>query len=132
MTVWRDDGAECLPHTILPTLMCVAEFTKGNFDMDIIKSRFKEIIGCEFDDFMLLDTFDMPGGKYTYSPGKYEGDASKYLLYNDLFMGLNDIYPQKPMLNWLLELLKRHMKNEILRMDLCFIPTEVRSILPGV
>lgn len=58
--------------------------------MDIIKSRFKEIIGCEFDDFMLLDSFDMPGGKHTYSPGKYEGDASKYLLYNDLFMGLND------------------------------------------
>ena len=70
--------------------MCVAEFSKGNFDMDIIKSRFKEIIGCEFDDFMLLDSFDMPGGKHTYSPGKYEGDASKYLLYNDLFMGLND------------------------------------------
>ena len=41
------------------------------------------------------------------------------------------IYPQKPMLNWLLQLLKRHMKNEILRMDLCFIPTEVRSILPS-
>ena len=37
----------------------------------------------------------------------------------------------KPMLNWLLQLLKRHMKNETLRMDLCFIPTEVRSILPS-
>ena len=35
------------------------------------------------------------------------------------------------MLNWLLQLLKRHMKNETLRMDLCFIPTEVRSILPS-
>ena len=26
--------------------------------------------------------------------------------------------------------LKRNTRNEILRMDLCFIPTEVRSILP--
>lgn len=90
ITVWGDDGAECLPHTVLPTLMCVAEFSKGNFDMGSIKAKFKEIVGCNFDDFMLLDTFDMPGGKHKYSPGKYEGNASKYLFYNDLFMGLND------------------------------------------
>ncbi len=90
MTIWGDDGAECSPYAILPTLMCVAEFSKGNFEMESIKEKFKEITDCNFDDFMLLDTFDMPGGKHVYSPGKYEGNAAKYLLYNDMFMGLND------------------------------------------
>jgi hypothetical protein len=58
--------------------------------MDSIKDRFHNLFGYRFDDFMLLDTFDIPGGKHTYAPGRYDGNASKYLLYNDPFMGLND------------------------------------------
>lgn len=90
ITMWADDGGECIPHTVLPTLMCCAEFSRGNFDLENIKEKFKEIVGCKFDDFMILDTFDMLGGKHTYSPGKYDGNPSKYLFYNDMFMGLND------------------------------------------
>lgn len=90
ITMWGDDGAECNPYTVLPTLMCCAEFANGNFDIDSIKEKFKEITSIEFDDLMLLDTFDIPGGKHVYAPGRYSGNPSKYLLYNDIFMGLND------------------------------------------
>ena len=90
VTMWGDDGGECSPYTVLPSLMCCAEFLNGNSDMESIKAKFKSITGCEFDDFMLLDTLDTPGGKHEYSPGRHEGNPSKYILYNDMFMGLSD------------------------------------------
>lgn len=84
-TVWGDDGAECSTFTILPTLMYAAEKLNGNTDMDSIKKKFKEIVGVDYDSFMLLDEFDSPGGKHTDS-----NSASKYLLFNDPFMGMFD------------------------------------------
>lgn len=83
MTVWGDDGAECSCFAVLPTLMYAAEKIRGNNDIDSIKENFKEIVGCDFDAFMLLDKLDTPGGKH-------ENNPSKYLLYNDIFCGLND------------------------------------------
>ena len=83
MTVWGDDGSECSYFTILPTLMYTSLKLQGIEDMNIVKERFKEIVGCDFDDFMLLDKLDTPKGNHDNNP-------SKYLLYNDLFCGLND------------------------------------------
>lgn len=83
MTIWGDDGNECQAHTVLPTLMYTAELMNGNEDMDDIKAKFKKIVGCDFDSLMLLDKFDKPGGTL-------KGNPSKYLLYNDLFMGIRD------------------------------------------
>ncbi len=40
---------------ILPSLMYNIEFSKGNSDIDSIRKKFKEITGCEFEDFMLFD-----------------------------------------------------------------------------
>lgn len=84
-TVWGDDGAECSPFTILPTLMYAAEKLNGNTDMDSIKKKFREIVGVEYDSFMLLDKLDTPCGNH-----KDNNSASKYLLYNDPFMGIRD------------------------------------------
>ncbi len=85
MTVWGDDGAECSPFTILPSLLYAAERMKNNTDMEYIKKKFFEITGTDFDDFMVLDLFDTPGGKHIDNDS-----VSKYLFYNDPFMGLND------------------------------------------
>ena len=82
-TVWGDDGAECSKFAVLPSLMYAAEILNGNTDMESIKAKFKEITGCDFDSFMLLDKLDTPGGEHNNNP-------SKYLFYNDVFMGLND------------------------------------------
>ena len=83
ITVWGDDGNECSPFAILPSLMYASEAVKGNTDMDSIKVKFKEITGCDFDSFMLFDKLSQPGGKHKSS-------AERYLLYNDMFMGIKD------------------------------------------
>ncbi len=82
-STWEDGGAECMHTAVLPALLFAAEKVHGNNNMDAIKAKFKEITGMNFDDFLLLDTFDTPGGKHAKS-------SSKYLLYNDPFMGIRD------------------------------------------
>ena len=82
-TVWGDDGAECSKFAVLPALMYAAEKAEGNDDLNNIKAKFKTITGCEFDDFLLFDKLDTPGGKHRRS-------ASKYIFYNDLFLGVRD------------------------------------------
>ncbi len=82
-SIWGDDGAECTPYAVLPSLMFQAERVRGNTDMESIKKKFKEIIGMDFDDFVLLDSLDLPGGKHAKA-------SSRYLLYNDPFMGIRD------------------------------------------
>ena len=82
-TVWGDDGSECSRFAVLPSLLYAAELAKGNTDSDSIKEKFKEITGYNSDDFMLLDKLDTKGGKHV-------GSSSKYLLYNDVFMGMRD------------------------------------------
>lgn len=84
-TMWGDDGGECTPFAVLPSLMYAAEISKGNNDIDSIKKKFREITGCEFDSFMLLDEINLPGGKH-----KENDSVGKYILYNDLFMGIMD------------------------------------------
>ncbi len=82
-SIWEDGGAECSPYAVLPALMFSAERVRGNTDMESIKKKFREIVGMDFDDFVLLDSLDLPGGKHAKS-------ASRYLLYNDPFMGIRD------------------------------------------
>lgn len=83
MTVWGDDGNECSPLMILPSLLYAIEAAKGNTDMNDIRQKFYEITGADFDTFLLLDELDKPGGAHTNNP-------SKYLFYNDPFLGLQD------------------------------------------
>lgn len=82
-TMWGDNGSECSKFAVLPSLMYAAEAYKGNTDTDSIKAKFKDIVGCDYDSFMLLDKLDTPVGESVYC-------VSKYLLYNDCFTGLYD------------------------------------------
>ena len=82
-TVWGDDGAECSAFAVLPALLYAAELAKGNDNLDSVKEKFKKITGCDFDSFMLFDKLDISGGNHLENP-------SKYLLYNDPFMGIRD------------------------------------------
>lgn len=83
LTMWGDDGAECPRFSLLPSLFYASELAKGNSDMQNIRQKFGEKFGISFDDFMLLDLPDTPGGKTDEIC-----DAEKYLLYNDCFTGL--------------------------------------------
>lgn len=88
MTVWGDDGGECSKYTILPSLMYAAEASKGNYDLESIKSKFKEVVGIDFDSFMLFDKIDMPEIRNSFD-NKMD-NAGKEFLYSDVFMGATD------------------------------------------
>ena len=84
-TVWGDDGAECSPFAILPSLYYAAQRAKGIEDMETIKGGFEKEFGIAFDDFLLLDLPN--GGNYEPKDGK---NPEKYMLFNDCFCGWLD------------------------------------------
>ena len=86
ITMWSDNGAECSPYNVLPTLGVAACINIGIFDQEGINKKFKEWTGAEYDDFMLLDLPDYVEG---LSPD-YVVNPSKYQLYNDCLLGLYD------------------------------------------
>ena len=84
ITTWGDGGAECSVYEALPTLFFASEYIKGNFDMEEIKAHFEGNFGVSFDDFMLFDQV------MREEKDVYYRSPSKYLLYNDPFIGLVD------------------------------------------
>lgn len=81
---WGDGGAEASRFEALPALFFASEYVKGNKDMEDVKLRFEEKFGARFDDFMLFDQVMREETERFYlSP-------SKYLLYNDPFIGFLD------------------------------------------
>ena len=89
ITMWGDDGAECSKVAMLPSLFAISEFAKGNEDMELIKTKFKKLVGISFDDFMLLDALnDINGTSVEY---KTPVNPSKYMLFSDYFNGFLDI-----------------------------------------
>lgn len=78
-----DTGSECSKFAVLPTLLYAAETAHGNTDINSIKEKFYAITGCNFDDFMLLD-------KVSIKNERHSRFSSKYLLYNDIFLGIRD------------------------------------------
>ena len=85
-TMWGDDGMECSHFSQLAPMLYIAEYARGNTDIEKIKAKFKRIVGMEYDDFMkteIPDILPMQGER------RYE-DPSKYLLYSDPFLGFTD------------------------------------------
>ncbi len=84
-TLWGDNGGECSPFAALPALVCTAEFARGNFDMESIKRKFYEVVGCDYDLFMALELPD----KVLFGEGSVDHcNPSKVLFYTDVFMGI--------------------------------------------
>lgn len=84
LTMWGDNGGECTPFMILPSLYYAAQIAKGETDINVIKNGFAEKYGIPFDTFMLLD---LPGTPNWSDDIK---NPDKYMLYNDCFMGIFD------------------------------------------
>lgn len=86
LTLWGDNGGECSPFGVLPTLVAASEFAKNNFDYSSIKKVFKEKIGMDYDLFFSLESIDK-----IYSKSEIDtSDPSKVMLYTDLFFNLFD------------------------------------------
>ena len=89
ITMWGDDGAECSKAAMLPSLFAISEFAKGNEDMELIKAKFKKLIGISYDDFILLDApNNIDGTSVEY---KAPVNPSKYMIYSDYFNGFLDV-----------------------------------------
>jgi hypothetical protein len=84
LTMWGDNGDEASNFAMLPTLCYCACLAQGIDKMSEIKAKFKEWVGYEFDDFMLLDLPDQ------VIKNKEIVNPSKYGLYNDCFLGIFD------------------------------------------
>lgn len=84
ITAWSNDGAECPMFATLPSLVRAAEKSYGN---PKYKEAFKDIAGCEFDDFMSLD---LPNGFDISRLSSLTSCYGKIFLYNDCLSGIFD------------------------------------------
>ena len=92
-TMWGDNGGECSPFAVLPSLVAASEFAKGNFDMQSIKALFYEKFGIDFDLFAALEKPDM-----VYRKDTDEADTlcpAKTMLFTDPLCGIFDALVQK-------------------------------------
>lgn len=92
VTTWGDNGGETSYNSVLPSLCYAACMGEGITDIDEIKAKFKEWVGAEYDDFMMLD---LPSKPDKVTGEKPFGDAwfantSKYQLFNDCFLSQFD------------------------------------------
>lgn len=86
ITLWCDDGNECPWYAVLPSLMHFAECSRGNYDLEIIKQKFSDLFGENFDDFIMLD-LKFPDNFNKKTP---ESNGAKAMFYNDPFLGKFD------------------------------------------
>lgn len=89
IAMWGDDGKECSFYSLLPSLYAIRCYANGVEDENEIKRGFKEAIGFDYDDFMLLD---IPNKTKNSEKFEYRAIPSKTLLYNDPFMNSNDAF----------------------------------------
>lgn len=81
-TLWGDDGAECSLFASLPVTVYCGCFANG---VTNYKKVFKSITGVAFDKYSLLDSINRVTKQY----GDFS-NPNKYMLYNDLLIGLLD------------------------------------------
>ena len=88
-TLWGDCGGECSMFSALPGLHYLAEYSRGNYDEERIKRRFRSIVGMEYDDFIKLER---PNEIHRSLKDKNapKVNPSKYMLYSDTFLGYLD------------------------------------------
>ena len=84
-TAWGDEGAECSPFAVLPTLAYTASLAYGHRRMADTKRFFRALTGMRFDDFMAMDSLNK-----LYEKPAYRTAMAKFLFYNDPLVGMRD------------------------------------------
>ena len=87
--MWGDNGGECSPFGVLPSLVAASRFAKGDFDMQNVRREFEEKIGMDFDRFCVLEKPDAVYASSDIEPN-YD-DPSKVMLFTDPFCGIFDL-----------------------------------------
>ncbi|MEK5444576.1 beta-N-acetylhexosaminidase [Fredinandcohnia sp. FSL W7-1320] len=88
-TMWGDNGAETPIQTALPGLQLFAEHTyHQEVSREHLEERFYYCTGYQLNDFFLLNQMDeIPG---VMEDNLYSSNPSKFLLWQDVLMGLFD------------------------------------------
>ncbi len=89
VTIWGDNGTECLYNTNVLGLALYAEHGYSEkIDYDKLKSRFEFITGARYDDFLALEGLDDTPGVDDTALTSY--NPSKFLMWQDVLTGLCD------------------------------------------
>ncbi|MEH7222310.1 beta-N-acetylhexosaminidase [Bacillus sp. JJ1566] len=88
-TMWGDNGAETPLATSLPILQLFAEHSyRKKVTENEIAERFRFCAGGSYSDFMILNLFDETPG--VSKNNLHESNPSKFLLWQDVLIGLYD------------------------------------------
>lgn len=88
-TMWGDNGAETPLATSLPILQLFAEHSyQKTVNQQVLEERFRFCTGGRYSDFMLLNHFDETPG--VSKKNLHESNPSKFLLWQDVLIGLYD------------------------------------------
>ena len=89
VTGWGDNGGEAAQSVVLPVLSLYAEYQHARRTDDAwIAPRLLACTGAVLEDFMELDTLNLTPDNP--SPGRVSVGPAKYLLYQDVMMGIFD------------------------------------------
>lgn len=89
VTGWGDNGGEAAQSVVLPVLSLYAEYQYARrTDDEWIAPRLLACTGAVLTDFMELDTLNLTPDNP--SPGRVSVGPAKYLLYQDVLMGIFD------------------------------------------
>jgi len=89
VTIWGDNGTECLYNTNVLGLVLYGEHGYSEtIDYDKLKARFEFITGASYDDFLALESLDNTPGVDDIALTSY--NPSKFLMWQDLLTGLCD------------------------------------------
>ncbi|NBK25424.1 MAG: beta-N-acetylhexosaminidase, partial [Spirochaetia bacterium] len=92
-TLWFDNGAETPLSTALPMITYFANCAFAPLQGLSPSQWFGSVFGLAWDSFLLLDKFDhLPGGE---EHNKSADNPSKWFFYQDLMLGLFDLYATK-------------------------------------
>lgn len=89
VSMWTGSGCVTSFFTGLPSIYYVAELAYGNTDNleNLDKAKFKDIVGVEFDDFMLMDLPNKPHEDFNYVTPSAK---SYFYTFSDALLGITD------------------------------------------
>lgn len=89
VTGWGDNGGEAGQAVVYPVLGLYAEYCyEQNLSMEWIQPRILACTGADISDFLELDCLNLTPDNP--SPGRVSVGPAKYLLYQDVLMGIYD------------------------------------------
>lgn len=94
VTGWGDDGNEASQSSVLPVLSLYAEYSYARTtDDSVVAQRLLSCAGADLQDFLKLDCLNLTPDNPL--PGNLSCSPAKYLLYQDVLLGIYDCHIER-------------------------------------